>query len=85
MYTLLLIAGLVFMVSGIVLTLMSLREKKAGSPRLPSFNPRLWFTPIWKQREWFTPSGYRKYMLGALLIGLGAFMSLVTSLTSLLS
>lgn len=85
MYLFLLIAGLIFMVSGMVLALLSLREKKAEAPSFPSFNPRLWFTPIWKQKEWFTPSGYRKYALGALLIGLGAFMGLVTSLTSLLS
>ena len=80
MYLFLLIAAVIFMVSGMVPRLLSFREKEAKAPSFLSLNPRLWFRPIWKHRDWFTPSGYRKFVLGASLITSGALMYLVTML-----
>jgi hypothetical protein len=84
LYLLWLIAQLVLIVSGLIFMFWSLREKRAEAPRFPSFNPRLWFTPIWKQRDWFTPSGYRKLVIGSRLMGLGLLMGLVTLLREFL-
>jgi hypothetical protein len=81
MYLFLLIAAVIFMVCGIVLRLVSFREKKAEAPSFWSFDPRLWITPIWKHRDWFTPSGYRKFVLGSSLITSGALIYLVTRLS----
>jgi hypothetical protein len=80
MYLYLLIVAAILMVAGLVLAFFSLREKKVEAPRFPTSNPRLWFTPIWKQKDWFTPSGFRKYALRCSLMGSGAFLGLVTRL-----
>jgi hypothetical protein len=80
MYLFVLIAAVIFMLSGMVLRLLSFREKEPKASSFLSLNPRLWFTPIWKRRDWFTPSGYRKYVLGCSLITSGALMYLVTML-----
>lgn len=80
MHLFLLIVAVIFMVSGLVLRFLSFREKTAEAPSFLSFNPRLWVTPIWKHRDWFTPSGHRKFVLGCALITSGALIYLATIL-----
>jgi len=51
-----LIAGAIFMLTGLVVSLMANKHRNPGASKIPSFNPVHWFQP-WKIPDWFTSTG----------------------------
>jgi hypothetical protein len=71
--------ALTLMLSGVALSLLALRYRTQEAPRLTSirtYHPRNW-KPIWKQRVWFTPVGFRYYSVGTTLIVIGGLLGAI--------
>lgn len=75
MYGILMFAGLVCLLTGLVLRFMVRKHRTESSPPIPSFNPVHWFQP-WKMHEWLTPKGLKLHYisLGFLMLGLVLYM-----------
>ena len=68
-------ASVVFMVSGLVIGLLSNKHRNPGAPTIPSFNPAHWVQP-WKIPEWFTPTGMKYFYSGnvCLMVGIALYI-----------
>jgi hypothetical protein len=49
-------------------------QRAPGAPHMPTFNVRMW-KPMWKQRDWFTPLGFKLYWIGYGLFAVGGVMT----------
>ncbi len=56
------IAGLVGMIVGLVLILISLAHRTKEEPMVGSMNPRHW-KPLWEMQSWFTPRGFKLHII----------------------
>ncbi len=70
--------AVMFMICGVILRFVSYRDKSPEAPNFWSWSPRLWISPIWRHREWFSRAGYRKFVVGSSLITVGALLYLGT-------
>jgi len=71
--------ALAMVVSGIVCWFLALRHRTSEAPSLVLlrvYHPRNW-KPIWKQRQWFTPVGFRYYWIGTTLIVAGGLLAAI--------
>jgi uncharacterized membrane protein len=67
--------GLVFILTGIVLTLVAMNHRSPQHPfESGSTRARDLFRPIWMMRDWFTPPGYSLHLLGYVLLALGCLI-----------
>ena len=71
--------GLALLLIGIVLWVLALRHRSPEAPSMGSlstYHPRHW-KPIWKQRSWFSPQGYRYYLVGTTFIVVGGLFGAI--------
>lgn len=71
--------ALVLLLSGVILWMLALRHRTSEAPSLATiraYHPRNW-KPVWKQRLWFTPVGFRYYLLGTTLIVMGGLLGAI--------
>ena len=68
-----------FYFAGIVLWVLVMRNRSEHAPdmtKIATYSPRNW-KPIWYQKHWLTPRGYRYYFIGAISLVAGAAISLL--------
>ena len=71
-----LVFSMLSLITGIVIWPMALKHRTAICP--PLFPPNISsFKPVWKQKDWFTPKGYKLSLMSAALIGFGALLSAI--------
>ncbi len=73
------ILQLIMLITGIVLWIVAIKNRKEDAPSLKAvdtYHPRNW-KPIWMQKSWFTPFGFKLYLIGATLIVASGVLRLV--------
>jgi hypothetical protein len=79
----LVVASFMIIFGGIAILIAALFFRTEHSPsfsRLRTHDPRNWLTPIWKQREWFTTTGFVLYIGGTVVFVGGCATSLILRL-----
>lgn len=68
--------SMTLLVIGLIIWPMALKYRTASCP--PLFPPKISnFKPLWKQKDWFTPKGYKLSLMSAAFIGIGALLSAI--------
>jgi hypothetical protein len=71
--------ALVMILTGVMLALIARSNHRTEKcPPVLSYNPKHW-KPVWMQKEYFTPTGFRLWISGTMLISGGALLALLTS------
>jgi hypothetical protein len=68
--------SVILMATGLVLFFLALRYRTPECPPLFSFRLKN-LKPIWKQKEWFTPKGYRLTVWSSVTAGTGALLGVI--------
>jgi len=64
------------MVVGIVFSILAIKHRTGKCPPILSINPKDW-KPLWMAKDWFSPIGFRLYVIGNMLIIIGVGLILV--------
>lgn len=65
--------SLLLIITGVTLTFVAMNYRSPNHPFELRGDSNT-FRPIWKQRHWFTPRGYRLHILGYILLAVGSSM-----------
>lgn len=68
--------SVILMSTGLVLFFLALRHRTPECPPLFSFRLKN-LKPIWKQKEWFTPKGYRLSVWSSITVDAGALLGAI--------
>jgi hypothetical protein len=67
------IVALSAMLSAFVLLMRAMWQRRPEAPSVSETHLKYWFVPIWKQRGWYTGTGYRCVILAGILF-FGSFL-----------
>jgi hypothetical protein len=71
-----LVLSMLFIIIALAMLPMALKNRTAECP--PLFPPRASILkPIWRQRRWFTPKGYKLGVISAAIGGIGALLGVI--------
>ena len=75
---LLLVISLLFEIVGVILIVPALRRRTESCPPFALGSVRLkYIRPVWKSKDWFSPEGYKLYLLAIGFWATGALLGAI--------